>query len=350
MYQNQYTNNIYLTEEQVKEQLLKEKKLQEKAALRKRCISTGLLCLICLFTFTFLAIILMTVFEYVLTNTPLKDNPKFSLIPDMMLNSIVSLIGFGVVGVIFAKATKTDFNEIFPHKSFSLKKLVGVVSIGFTICITANYIAQLFSIDLKIFGLETTYDMSSTGSTSFIEHIVYIVSVSFVPAVTEELIYRGCVMGRLRKYGDGFALVTSAFLFGIMHGNLTQAPFAFVVGLAVGWAVLYTGSIIPAMLIHGFNNLMSVIADICYENFEILNFDTVYVDLFFMIFYIAMFLVALAAVYKLSKSDKNFAKLEPYKGELTFKERIKTFSTTPTIIVFTVITLLECLMMLKFIE
>lgn len=350
MYQSQYTNNFYLTEEQIKEKLLKEKKLEEKRALRKRSISTGLLCLICLFTFTFLALIFLSVFEYALTGTPLKNNPKFSLIPDMMLNSIVSLIGFGVVGVIFAKITKTDFNKIFPHKNFSFKKLVGVVAIGFTVCITANYIAQLFSIDLRIFGLETTYDLSSTGSTSLLEHIVYIISVSFVPAVTEELVYRGCVMGRLRKYGDGFALITSAFLFGIMHGNLTQAPFAFIVGLAVGWAVLYTGSIIPAMIIHGLNNFMSVIADICYENFEIMSFDTVYVDLFFMIFYVAMFLLALAAVYKLSKSDKNFAKLEPYKGVLTFKERIKTFFTTFTIIIFTVITLLECLMMLQFIE
>lgn len=350
MYQNQYTNNLYLTEEQIQEQILNEKKHEEKRALRKRCISTGLLSLICLFAFSILAIIFLLVFEYALADTPLKDNPKLSLIPDMMLNSIVSLIGFGVVGVIFAKVTKTDFNEIFPHKNFTFKKLAGVVAIGFTVCISANYIAQLFSVDLRIFGLETNYDMSSTGSTSLLEHIVYIISVSFVPAVTEELVYRGCIMGRLRKYGDGFALVTSAFLFGIMHGNFTQAPFAFVVGLAVGWAVIYTGSIIPAMIIHGLNNFMSVIADICYENFEIMNFDTVYVDLFYMIFYVAMFLLALAAVYKFSKSDKNFAKFEPYKGVLTFKERIKTFATTFTIIIFTAITLLECLMMLQFIE
>lgn len=345
-----FVSPVYPEEEQLKAQLLAEKKLDERRELRRKCVSTGLLCLISLVAFTMLALILISVFEYALTDTPMYDNSNFSLIPDMMLNSLVSLIGFGVVGVIFCKATKTDFNEIFPHKNISFKKMLGVIAIGFTVCISANYIAQLFSIDLSIFGLETNYDMSDTGSTSIIEHIVYIISVSFVPAVTEELVYRGCVMGRLRKFGDGFALITSAFLFGMMHGNFTQAPFAFVVGLAVGWAVIYTGSIIPGMIIHGFNNLMSILADICYENFEINNIDTVYVDLFFISFYVAMFILAFVSVYKLSKNDKNFAKLEPYKGELTFKERIKCFATTPTIIIFTAITVLECLMMLKMIE
>ena len=260
------------------EYLAAQRKQKEKRALRGKCISTGLLCLISLFAFTFLALILSEVISTVFDGTPMLYSDRLSLIPDMVLNSLVSLIGFGVVAVIFCKATKTDLSEILPSEKISFKKLVGVVAIGFTVCISANYIAQLFSIDLSIFGLETMYSDMKTGSTSFLEHIIYIISVSIVPAVTEELVYRGCVMGRLRKFGDGFALVTSALLFGMMHGNFTQAPFAFVVGLATGWAVIYTNSIFPAMIIHGLNNLMSVIADILYENLEIAGIETFYVD------------------------------------------------------------------------
>lgn len=327
-----------------------QRKLNEKKALRGRCISTGLLCIICMFTFTILAVALSSFMAEALEGTPMLYSEKLSLIPDMILNAIVSLVGFGVVAVIFCLATKTDFGEILPGEKMSFKKLCAVVAIGFTVCISANYIAQLFAIDLSIFGLETMYDAGLTGSTSILEHIVYIISVSFVPAVTEELVYRGCVMGRLRKFGDGFALVTSALLFGIMHGNFTQAPFAFIVGLATGWAVIYTNSIFPAMIIHGLNNFMSVIADILYENFELAGIDTVYVDFAYMAMYVAVFALAIFAVYKLSKTDKNFGKLKAYEGELSFKERIQTFFTSATIIIFIAIMLLECILTLKVIE
>lgn len=333
------------------EDVLKRQRIfNEKRALRGRCVSTGLLCIICLFTFSLLAIIISGIMTSSYEGTPMLYSDKLSLIPDMLLNAIVSLLGFGVVAVIFCKATKTDFDEILPSRKMSFKRLLGIVAIGFTVCISANYIAQLFSIDLSIFGLETTYEDMLTGSTSILEHITYIVAVSVVPAVTEEFVYRGCIMGRLRKFGDGFALITSALLFGMMHGNFLQAPFAFVVGLATGWAVIYSGSIFPAMIIHGLNNFMSVIADIAYENLSAAGIDTIYVDFIYMGLYLVAFTLALVAVYKFSKIDKNFGKLKAYEGELTFKERIKTFFTSATIIIFLAISLLECLVTLKVID
>ena len=344
---NQY---VYYNTDIDKEAELAVKKRMEKRELRGRCISTGILCLISLVVFSVIAMILLPLSESILSDTPFYTDSNLSLIPGMVINSLVSLIGFGVVSVLFCKATKTDLSDIFPSDNMSFKKLAGVVLIGFTVCICSNYIAQLFAIDLSIFGLETMYDDAATGSTSIIEHLVYIVSVSIVPAVTEEFIYRGCVMGRLRKFGDGFALVTSALLFGMMHGNFTQAPFAFVVGLAAGWAVLYTGSIFPAMLIHGMNNLISVLSDIAFENFEIIGINETYVEIGMMIFFAAMFTLAFVAAYKLSRNDKEFGKLKPYEGLLTFKERIKTFFTSATIIIFLVLTLIECLLVLKVIE
>lgn len=346
MIQNEYGFPPVIDEEIIREQ----NKRNEKRALRGRCISTGLLCIICIFTFTILAVILSSLMANAYSGTPLLYSEKLNFIPDMILNAIVSLVGFGVVAVIFCKVTKTDLGIILPSEKMSFKKLWGVVVIGLTLCISANYIAQLFAIDLSIFGLETMYSDALTGSTSFLEHIIYIVAVAVVPAVTEELVFRGCIMGRLRKYGDGFALITSALLFGIMHGNFTQAPFAFVVGLATGWAVIYTNSIFPAMLIHGFNNFMSVIADILYENLETAGIDTIYVDFTFMMIYSVMFALALLAVYKLSKNDKNFCKLKAYEGELSFKERIQTFFTSATIIIFLAMMLLECVTTLRVIE
>lgn len=61
---------------------------------------------------------------------------------------------------------------------------------------------------------------------------------SLLGPVAEELIFRGFVLRTLQKHGKTFAIVTSALLFGIYHGNLVQGIFAFLVGLVLGYTAL----------------------------------------------------------------------------------------------------------------
>ena len=46
-----------------------------------------------------------------------------------------------------------------------------------------------------------------------------------------------------------------------MHGNFEQMPFAFLVGLALGFIVVKTNSLLLAMAVHATNNFVSVIFD-----------------------------------------------------------------------------------------
>lgn len=48
-------------------------------------------------------------------------------------------------------------------------------------------------------------------------------------------------------------------MFGLLHGNLIQFVFATLVGLILGFVTVKTDSIVPAVIIHGFNNGMSVV-------------------------------------------------------------------------------------------
>lgn len=73
--------------------------------------------------------------------------------------------------------------------------------------------------------------------------------------IAEEILFRGLLLRSLKPYGKGFAIFTTAFLFGIFHGNLVQTPFAFLVGLILGYvAVEY--SIGWSMVLHMINNLV----------------------------------------------------------------------------------------------
>jgi len=63
--------------------------------------------------------------------------------------------------------------------------------------------------------------------------ILYIVIIG---PVFEELVFRGAVMGTLRRFGDNFAIIMSSLLFGFYHAIILQIPFGFFMGLLLGYA------------------------------------------------------------------------------------------------------------------
>lgn len=73
--------------------------------------------------------------------------------------------------------------------------------------------------------------------------------------ITEEILFRGLVQRTLMPYGKRFAILCSAFTFGIFHGNLLQTPYAFLVGLVLGY-VASEYSIGWAMVLHMLNNMV----------------------------------------------------------------------------------------------
>ena len=82
-----------------------------------------------------------------------------------------------------------------------------------------------------------------------------------MPAIFEELTYRGLGAQMLEKVKDQrVTLVLMAMLFGLGHQFILQTGYAFVAGLVLAYVMLKTHSVIPGMIIHFINNLMSVIS------------------------------------------------------------------------------------------
>ena len=85
--------------------------------------------------------------------------------------------------------------------------------------------------------------------------IVYIVLIG---PIFEELIFRGAVMGSLRRYGDNFAILISSLFFGFYHMVLLQIPFGFLMGLLLGYAAA-RWSLRTSIILHIIVNGLSVL-------------------------------------------------------------------------------------------
>ena len=93
---------------------------------------------------------------------------------------------------------------------------------------------------------------AATGTSKRLSMFLY---AGIFGPVIEEIIYRGFLMKSLQKYGKTFAILVSAAVFGLMHGNPLQSIFAFMVGLVFGYAAMEY-SIYFSILLHVLNNLL----------------------------------------------------------------------------------------------
>jgi len=86
-----------------------------------------------------------------------------------------------------------------------------------------------------------------------------ILLMAALPAVCEELAFRGFIFGGLvRNQSPVRAVAVTAFMFGISHGVLQQSISASIMGVLLGWVALRTGSVLPGIMIHFGNNALSV--------------------------------------------------------------------------------------------
>ena len=164
-----------------------------------------------------------------------------------------------LVGVLFLwlfMGKRADTKEMFSsNRSMSVKALSGIVSVFMFVQIIFSGLTGLMEAGLNLFGYSAMESIeAASGASNTISMFLY---VSFIGPVVEELVYRGFVMQPLKKYGNVFAIVVSAFLFGVMHGNVVQIPFAFFVGLVLGY-VAQEYSLKWAMVVHIINNFVFV--------------------------------------------------------------------------------------------
>lgn len=307
--------------------------------LRKRSNVVGIITIVGIVAFYLISYLLSTILREILMQYPVDYS--IDALPNSFFGGLVNLLALGVGGVIFIKLKKEDISKQLPFSKVNTSTLISLIIIGFSFCMLSNFLTSIFIGTTSNLGFDFSYASSSPVSNSVPEIIASVLAVAFVPAVAEEIMFRGAIMSTLRKYGDGTAILVSAIIFGLFHTNMVQIPFAFIVGVILGWAVVYSGSMLPAILIHFTNNLFSVTSGTLQSNAERWNISEGILSLGVSIFVVIMALSAIICAIKLSRQDKTFLYLNNYHGELEKKEITKTIITNPAIIGTVVILIIE---------
>jgi membrane protease YdiL (CAAX protease family) len=89
-----------------------------------------------------------------------------------------------------------------------------------------------------------------------------VLCVCVQPAVVEEIAFRGVILGALRRgLTDGEALLVSTMLFAVLHLSVPSAPHLVLLGAALSWLRLRSGSLYPGMLLHFLHNGLCLLSE-----------------------------------------------------------------------------------------
>ena len=174
--------------------------------------------------------------------------------------------------------------------------------------------------------------------------VLAIFSTAIVPAICEEYLFRGAVLGLLLPFGRTTAIIGSSILFGFMHQNPLQLFYTVFMGVILGYIYVKTKSIWACMLLHFFNNLITVL-----EEFLPILTGAEWIATLIDFIVLSVGAICLAAlIFKKDRqpqpdTDGSFGRLydvgidvEEFKLDMTVKEKIKKFFA-PTVIIYLVI-------------
>lgn len=180
------------------------------------------------------------------TELPDASDPGFLNVT--MWGQALSTLAVGMHLTGWKYVRRDELTLKFPNaKTVLAASAVFIIGMG----LWTNYLTEMAEIPDKMKGFVERA----------MKHPLGIVSIVILAPVVEELLFRGAMQGHLLRIWKkpALSIVVPALIFGAVHGNPVQIPFAFVTGLALGWVYYRTGSLVPGMLMHFINNGTSVL-------------------------------------------------------------------------------------------
>lgn len=197
----------------------------------------------------------------------------YSISPTFILGfqGVISILMFIVVSAVFnGIALKIPFSEYFPPVSLSTLGLTVLISISFMV---VNSAIGEWNMNLDFgdssFGewARQSEDMLKaltehiTNFTSFNQFLLAFVVIAIIPAIGEELLFRGLIQNMFSKAfaNHHIAIWVTGFIFAAIHMQFFGILPRMFLGVLFGYLYHWSGKLSTAMIGHLVNNGLAII-------------------------------------------------------------------------------------------
>lgn len=169
----------------------------------------------------------------------------------LYLISILAYLIFFVIGVFWYKRMRADgkypvWNQ---QKNLNLSALLKLAVLGIFVQFSISFLLNLVYIVRPDVMQNYTKVMENLGSGNPSLFSVFYVVIT--APIVEEMLMRGLCLVILRKeFPFWVANIIQAFYFGVIHLNLVQGIYAFLLGIVLGAVVKRYGTLKASMYLH----------------------------------------------------------------------------------------------------
>lgn len=220
----------------------------------------------------------------------LQKTPTFIIISQMLSGLIFITLFF-----VYNKRAKVK-NKFATSDGQKISLLP--ISIAMVLAIICIFLLSPF-FDLLDYWFrvpEEPVPMYDLMTTSFKYFMIGVLIYCLLPAIGEELIFRGIILRGLSSRFTGFvSILISSVLFCLVHGSLQQTFYQLLMGVILGILAYVGGSIVYSVILHFLNNLLVLLFS-CFDIVGYLTEEAIYYNIFSMIFPIMLFLLGMFLV------------------------------------------------------
>ena len=273
----------------------------------------------------------------------LKDNPPdykavkmanitflFCIIFEVV--GIMTILFFGMVGAQMSIYFMTFMFSLFlwrKHKGeieikltkvepVKLAQLSAITVCGIPIALFLNYFAGI----LSSAGADSAEDVNTYPL------ILSLVVFAVVPAVVEEFVFRGVILGAYSKVDVKAGIVISSLFFALLHFSCGSVMYGFFFGLLFAVIRLSTGNLVYTIIMHCLFNTINVLM-------SYMRLDEIPAVVVFIVFAVALFGFITLVMYFFSRNtidthmSRSEGKYKPWK--LITKEGYITLAVCVTV-------------------
>lgn len=208
-------------------------------------VSTFVLCQLGTLFFAVIGLVISSVFGV--------SNESFMSFLDTSIGCLLLSIAMDAIIILcFFFFSKNKNNKIMTKPT--VKKLCFYILISLLCFVTLFPVVTVVNSLIYNFFPKRSLTYPLTTSNYFIS----LISMVILPAVAEELLFRGLIFKGLQKGGNTFAIIISSLMFALFHLSLEQTIYPILMGLVFAVIMCYENNIIYCITVHLTNNFITL--------------------------------------------------------------------------------------------
>ena len=189
----------------------------------------------------------MLLFPFCLILISLFQKNIFSL---TILGDILTLV---LITIILLPSNERLLRRI-KIKKINLKEYFYIIALSIGVSILLLFLSGILSKIIPSYG--DVVNQLNVASKSSLQLVIAIILIP----IYEEIVFRGIIFGYLRKnFNIIVAVLVQALIFGIMHLNLVQGIYTFILGIVLALIYMYSDSILGNITVHIIFNLLGAL-------------------------------------------------------------------------------------------